>query len=189
MTGGSVLLLAAPLSPRVNRAASYGSSLRRASPLHEAASTSLAVPPTLLLTETLMGGYSFHFEHTIWLAHWLTDDTLRKVPLKCFSFFFFPPHFSREKASLLPQGRIWVPWKALSWVCWKLSFHHHDLSLQRGQGSCGLSAVEWLSHPPLSRQSPKLPVILPSVACVRCDVFWPSCCEWSPSECFSHKII
>ena len=86
-----------------------------------------------------------HFECTIWLAHWLTDDTLRKVPLKC-SFFF--PHFSREKASLLSQGRIWVPWKALSWVRWKLSFHHHDLSLQRGQGSRGLSAAERLSPPP-----------------------------------------
>ena len=39
-------------------------------------------------------------ERTIWrLAHWLTEDTLGKVPLT--SFFFFS-HFPREKASLPP---------------------------------------------------------------------------------------
>lgn len=106
-------------------------------------------------------------ERTIWrLAHWLTDDTLGKVPLT--SFFF--SHFPREKASLPPPTQ--------------------DLGLLESSVLGGLEAAfppPWPESAeasgqlwpqllsgcptPLSKQSPKLPVILPSAARVRFDFF------------------
>lgn len=52
-------------------------------------------------TETAIGAYFlWDSERTIWrLAHWLTDDTLGKVPLTSFFFFF---SLLKRKASLPP---------------------------------------------------------------------------------------
>lgn len=103
-------------------------------------------------------------ERTIWrLAHWLTDDTLGKVPLTSSSFFFFFSLPKRKSKSASPKAGFGFAGKLCpGWVgsCVSTAMTRVCRGVGAAVGSQRLSGCPT----PLSQQSPKLPVILPSAA-------------------------